>query len=111
MGAMHAVDPRKLAQAERTLFWSVRSCVVSFVVTFTALVLVLLDMGNRDDSLLAAIGLFVGFVGVFFAFVGLFGLALAREVPTVRPAPPWVVPASVAAIVANFGIGLLGVLF
>lgn len=107
---MSAVDPRKLAQAERTLCWSVRSCITSLVVTVAALVLALLDVGGRDETLLSAIGLFTCFVGVFFAFVGLFGLALAREVPTVRPPPAWIVPVSVGAIVANFGIGLFGVL-
>jgi uncharacterized membrane protein YidH (DUF202 family) len=103
-------DPRKLAQAERTLCWSVRSCLASLVVTAIALVLALLDIGGKDETLLSAIGLFVCFVGVFFSLAGLFGLALAREVPTVRPAPGWVVPASVGAIVANFALGLFGIL-
>jgi hypothetical protein len=107
---MPDLDPRKLAQAERTLFWSVRSCFTSLLVTAAALVLALLDIGGHDETVLAAIGLFTCFMGVFFAFVGLFGLALAREVPTPRTAPAWIVPASVGAIIANFALGLFGIL-
>lgn len=103
-------DPRKLAQAERTLFWSVRSLVASLVVTTAALVLALLDIGGGDQTILAAVGLFTCFVGVFFAFAGLFGLALAREVSTVRSAPAWIVRAGVGAILANFALGLFGML-
>ena len=103
-------DPRKLAQAERTLCWSVRSCITSLVVTAAALVLALLDGGGRDETILSAVGLFVCFVAVFFSLTGLFGLALAREVPAARPAPAWIVPSSVVAIVANFALGLFGIL-
>ncbi len=107
---MAPLDPRKLAQAERTLCWSVRSCAASLVLTLAGAVLAILDIGGRDETLLSAIGLFVCFVAVFFALTGLFGLALARETQTVRPAPKWVVPASVVAIGLNFGVGLFGVL-
>ena len=52
-------DPRKLAQAERTLCWSVRSCVTSLVVTAAAVVLALLDVGGRSfrrDGVLPFLG-------------------------------------------------------
>lgn len=103
-------DARKSAAAERTLVWSVRSARLSLVVTLAALVLALLDMGGGDDTILAAVGLFICFVGVFFAFIALFGLALARETPTVSAAPAWAVPWSVGAILANFALGLFGML-
>lgn len=105
---MPDVDPRKLAQSERVLIWSLRSCITSLVVTISALVLALADMGGGDQTILSAIGLFVCFVGVFFALTGLFGLALARETPRLRPAPSWIVSASVGAIVANFVIAFFG---
>ncbi|MDZ4772227.1 MAG: hypothetical protein SGI72_03740 [Planctomycetota bacterium] len=107
---MREIDAKKAAAAERTLLWSVRSAALSLAVTLAALVLAVLDIGGGDDTILAAVGLFTCFVGVFFAFIGLFGLALARETPTVRAPPSWAVPWSVGAILANFGLGLFGML-
>lgn len=107
---MTAADPKKLAQAERTLCWSARACALAPLLATVALVLAILDFGGRDETLLSAITLALCFVTTFFGLAGLFGLALARETPAVAPAPKWAVPCGIAGILASFGVGLFGLL-
>lgn len=105
---MTAANPTKLEQAERTLRWSVRSCVIGPVLAGIAFVLAVLDFGGRDETILSAVTLAVCFVATFFGLAGLFGLALARETAGLRPAPKFAVPCGVGAILGSFAAGLFG---
>ncbi|MBL8859717.1 MAG: hypothetical protein JNL28_14520 [Planctomycetes bacterium] len=107
---MSDVDPNKLAQAERTLCWSTRSCALGLVIAVAAFIMALADFGGRDETLLSAIGLMTSFIAVFFGLAGLFGMALARETPGLRPSPKWAVPCGVGSILGSFAVGLFGML-
>lgn len=106
---MDAPDPR-LARAESTMTWSLRSLQAGPATLIVALALAVADFGGRDKTLLSAVSLFLCFIAVFFGLVGLFGVALARETPGVRPTPSWVVSAGVGSILGGFAVGLFGVL-
>jgi hypothetical protein len=99
----------RLERLQRVRALALVSCAVAPPTALVAFVCGFLDP-DGGESLLAGIGLAVGFIAVFFGLAGLFALVFVKEADATKPMPNWAAPAGVIGCLGGMIAGFFSFL-